>query len=172
MQTKGQLFATDFLIAMTIIILGLGMLGAASEFNMYQNKELTNYGELQEKAEAAAITLSNSTWSDCNLGATEMAYSINRDKISALSGGASEVKKRLGVSDYNIQILFDNLPLSGFPNDTGTPNSKNIAGIDLNVVLCRNTVAFFDLNKCMNTNLASCFSIKINRVKLTIKVGK
>ena len=155
---------------MTIIILGFGTIGAISEFNMYQNKEQTNYNELQEKAETAAITLANASWANCNFGTTEIAYSINSTKLNTNVTDSDELKERLGISDLDVQItLSGSAPPNAFP--TATVNSNNIVAIDLDVLWCDNTATFSDLNACM-TSAASCLPSKVEKRILSIKVGK
>jgi len=166
MHNKGQVFTTDFLLAMTVLILGFGLVGAISEFNMYQNKERTNFAELQEKAQLTAITLANSTWADCNFGTTEVAYSINTDKLAALPAPQStELKKRLGISDYNAMIIIGGTQVVS----DDISGSGNIASIDLNVMVCNNTATFADLNSSMNGVFTGT---KIRQSLLAVRVGK
>ena len=175
MHNRGQLFASDFLIAMTIVILGFGIIASISEFNLYQNKEQTNYKELQEKAEAAAITLTNSTWSTCAFGTSEAAYSINTDKVGLIAT-ADALKKRLGIADYNVQITLTehiiktDISPANFPKTA--INSKNIVAIDLNVMWCKNGAKFSDINACMTQQLFDCTDQNIGKGTLSIKVGK
>ena len=153
-----------------IIILGFGLIGAISEYSLYQNKEQTNYNELQEKSETAAIALANSPWSDCNFGTTHIAYSINTEKINLNVLDTSDLKKRLGVSDLNVQINLSSGNSIKFPTTAFSAN--NVAVIDLNVLWCNNNTRFSDMNKCITTDETSCNSPNIGRAKLTIKVGK
>ena len=173
MQTKGQLFATDFLIAMVIIIIGFGTLAAALEFNMYQNKGTTNYNILTEKSEAAAITLANATWADCNFDTARVAYSINTDKIDPLIGALTEaeVKKRLGLFDTNTYILIT-YPDSTIKNIVTDSlfGEKNISTMDLNILTCNNSATFADMNGCMTGAAACTASTKIRKATLQLAI--
>lgn len=173
MQAKGQLFATDFLIAMSIIILGFGMLGALSEFDMYQNKEASNYNELQEKAETAAITLANAGWANCAVGDVNLAYSINIKSDQTLS--SDDIKNLLGLKGYAANITVGG---NSYGNVTDpTAGLQNVAVVDLNVLTCQtNNIPFADFKDCLNSgvNGPNCKTgpNKVNKQVLHVEVGK
>ena len=170
MQAKGQLFTTDFLIGMIIVILGFGLMTAQLEFTMYQNKETTNYNELAEKAESATITLSDANWSACDINRTSLAYSIDINKINSLN--EHEIKKRIGLTDYNANITLTSPTLTK-NIITEIITNKNIYSIDLNVLTCTNDANFTDLNYCLNySGAGNCNTNKIWMSTLKIKVGK
>lgn len=167
MKANGQLFATDFLIAMIIVILGFGIMAAQLELNIYQNKEKTNDNALSERTETAAIALANSEWSACDINGTKLAYSINKDKIALLS--ENTVKERIGLTDYNAQITL----VGKSPRNIMTEpiTNQNIYAIDIDVLTCTKDANFADLNFCMNS-LSVCDTPNIWMSTLKIKVGK
>jgi len=166
---KGQIFSTDFLFAMVLIILGIGLLLGSFELNSYNTKEIALRAEMKEKAETAAIVLTNNIDYDCNIGTTEIAYSINTDKLNIEKTNTKKLKEKLGLQDYNINIYIDP-PLTAYVSEV-LPN-VNIIGIDLNVLVCTNAMTQTDLNRCISTSLATCQAPKIQLQKLTIKVAK
>ena len=175
-KSKGQIFATDFLIAMVIIILGFGLIAAASEYTLYQNKEQTNYKILQEKAETTAITLANSDWADCGYGVasakTEAAYSINLSNVNNLT---PPDKKNLAISGYPAKITLTKA-VSGVVTtmlDDGLANSKNIAITEINVMWCTNAVTYAELKACMQNPIGNnCSTANIGKGTLKVMVGE
>jgi Na+-transporting NADH:ubiquinone oxidoreductase subunit NqrC len=167
-MSKGQIFSTDFLFAMIIITLCLGVIASTYEFNLYNQKQHNSQKELKEKTETAIIILTNSISNceikDLNGHDISLAYSINLDKLEELASEPELLKKSLAIQDTNIQIQL---------SKTGKIleeeiNSKNIIALDLSVMTCRDSTTIIDLNECMN--FGECNSIETQT--LNIKVGK
>ncbi len=166
---KGQIFSTDFLFGMILVILGVGLLLASFEINSYNTKENALRSIMKEKVETAALVLVNNIDFDCNYGGTEIAYSINTDKLNLETTNLIKLKEKLGLSDYNVNISLST-PFVAYVTEI-LPND-NIIGIDLNVLTCTNAIKYADINKCISTSISSCQSTAIQLKKLSIKVAK
>jgi len=166
-MNKGQIFSTDFLFAMIMIILGFGILAGIAETNQYNLKEKTLMENIKNKAQTAALTIANSSFADCNLNDTNLAYSINTKKISALT--EKEIKQKLGLQDYNAQIT-----LKGTPDRNilaNVMNTNNIYITTVKVLVCNETTLPTDILECAK-NPGACNSAKAEKRTLEVKVGK
>jgi len=169
-MNKGQIFATDMLIGMILIILGIGFLGSMMEFNLYNTKQQYLINEFNQKTETAAITLVNSSWSACYVDGTYLPYSISPTKLSAI--GATEIKKRIGLSDYNIYIAIGTNAAEEIVINEIT-NGKQVSAIDLNILVCHKAVGFLDLNNCMRDGIGNtCNKDKADFNIVRIRVSK
>jgi cell division protein FtsI/penicillin-binding protein 2 len=147
MKNKAQIFSTDFLLAMIIILLGFGLIANLSELNQYNTKNQANMQTLKEKAETAAIIFTNSNEYDCNYGTTKLAYSINMTKLTAISAVPEELNKKLALQEYKLLIEIDTIPVVGSVDNFLGP--KNIEVIDMNVLICDELTKFSDITKIL-----------------------
>jgi len=164
---KGQIFSTDLLFAMVIIVLCLGTIVSAYEFNLYNQKQHTIQKDLKEKTETAIIILTNSVANcqinDFNGRTMSLAYSINTNKLTTLAANPKTLKEALAIQDLNLQIK---LSTSGtILNEV--INAQNIVGIDLSVMTCNSSATMSDLNACMT--LGTCNNIKKETLSLKVK---
>jgi hypothetical protein len=167
-MNKGQVFSTDMLIGMVLILLGIGFLGSLMEFNLYNTKQQYNINEFNQKTETAVLTLVNSPWSACYVDGVFLPYSISPAKLKTI--GSAGIKQRLGLSDYNVNITIG----SGFGTEViigDAPNGAQVGAIDLNIIVCHKSAGFGDLNKCMR-NGTSCENDKTDYNILFVKVSK
>ena len=160
-MNKGQIFSTDFLFAMVLIILGLGVLTSLMEFNQYNIKQKAEYNLIKEKTEAAIIALTNNPDYECDINGIILPYSIDTNKI--LGATPQEIKQKIGLNDYNIQLTFTETLQEELIN------SKTIISIDLNILACDSSTTFSDLTECMKN--ANCAKNNFQTKKLTLKVG-
>ncbi len=167
-MNKGQIFATDLLIAMTLILLGIGFLGSMMEFNQYNSKQQYNTNEFTQKTEAGVLALVNSPWSSCYVDGTNLPYSINPSKLKTI--GAEGIKQRIGLSDYNVNIMIGSGALTESIISEIT-DGKQVGVIDLNIIVCHTSAGFADLNKCMRNGTA-CENNKTDYNIIRIKVSK
>jgi len=161
---KGQIFSIDLLASMVIIILGFGLLTSLGEINLYNTKQKQSFEILKQKTETALIIFTNSPRYDCNIEGIQLAYSLDENKLNLLT--EQEIKKELGLMDYNVQIHTETNTIL---NDT--LNQENIASIDLNIAYCKNNPTFEDLTNCTNSG-GTCYDTKLMLKTLTIRVGK
>jgi len=163
-MNKGQIFSIDFLIAMILMIFFLGLLLSLGELQGYERKEARIRYEIASKTEAAIISLVNSPQYACEMDTNSyLAYSLDISKINTMSN--DELKKSLGLLDYNLSLLLDNLILSGHDDPL---NGKNIYAVDLDILYCNGNISFSDLNMCMN---GTCGTV-IEKHTLKVKVSK
>lgn len=161
---KGQIFSMDFLISMTIIILGIGVVFGLTEINFYNNQQQQVFNKMKQKTETAMIILANSPEFDCNIGTVELAYSLDANKLQNYS--PAELKNRLGLSEYLVSLIVDSNQII---NDA--LNSRNIIGFDLNVAYCKNNTKITDLKLCANST-PMCNNKDFSMKTITIKVGQ
>ena len=163
-MNKGQIFSIDFLFAMVLMIFFLGMLIGLGEMQNYEKKEQTIRAELETRTQAALITLTNSNDFTCktDLG-THLAYSIDLSKLIPKTN--IDTKNNLGLKDYNLSILLDNIIQTGKDD---AHFGKNIYAFDINILQCNGIVNFSDINNCMNDTCSGA----TKQAKLTIKVSK
>ncbi|MFA6268787.1 MAG: hypothetical protein WCW13_03870 [archaeon] len=165
-MSKGQIFSIDFILAMVLVIFGIGTMMAIAEFNMYNIKQKQEYSNLTEKTQSALIVIANSEWSSCKIGNTFFPYSINSDKLNLLIQNPVELKKRLALQDYNTQIISD-----GTRINYDTINSDNIVALELNILYCNNSTTATDVNNCMNST-TKCTNNNFKTGNISIKVGQ
>jgi len=168
---KGQIFSTDLLFAMILMILCLGTIISAYEFNLYNQKQDTLQKELKERTETAIIALTNSV-ANCQIEDPSgkfisLAYSININKITTLALNPKILKETLAIQDTNLQIK---LSTSGNILAEGI-NTQNIVAIDINVITCNSSATMKDLNDCM-TSPSPCNNPNIKMQTLSLKVGQ
>lgn len=174
-MTRGQIFAADFLIAMTLIIVALGTIAGLGEFNSYAEKQKVNYITLTQKAQTAAITLADSNWSTCDFNSINPSYSVDISKINSIilaPEGAREIKKRLAITDTNAVITLS--PIFSGPAITilqEAISGKNSVTIDLNVMQCSGNQDFNALLQCLK-NDPSCSGATPKLSKLSVTVSK
>jgi len=170
-MAKGQIFSTDLLFGMVILIFGFGLMLALAETSMYDAKHTKNERQLQEKTELALLLLTSSPIGQCDLNGTKIPYSINKDKFTIINATTQkQLKKALLLEDNNVNLSF-----------TGTASTTtliselvrnaNIISIDANIVVCTNTTTFYDLNNCLSA-VSPCTNPKISMQKVTLTVGQ
>ena len=162
-MSRGQIFSSDFLFAMILVIFGAGLLFSLFEFRAYDAKENSLSSQFDTKSSSALLTLANSPFFACDLNGISPAFSIDANKISQLS--PVSIKHLLGLSDYNVQIAISGIS----PPVVFDPiSSQKIVALDLNIALCINSPSFADLNSCV---ASSCSSGKIIPSKVSLRVG-
>lgn len=169
---KGQIFSTDFLFAMILIILGFGVLTSLGEFNLYNTKQKAEFSLLKEKTQTGIITLANSPNLTCDANTISLAYSIDINKLSELTKTNSKnLKNIIALPDNNITLSITSA-LSGTPQYyvNEETNYENIVLIDVNVLLCNKDLNYYDLNVCMTTT--NCVRPSLWKGTLTLKVGE
>jgi len=159
-MNKGQIFSTDLLFGMVIIIFGFGLMLALTETSSFDAKHARIEKQLQEKTEVALLLLTSSPIGQCDLN-VKLPYSINTEKLTSL--GSVALKKALLLEDNNVSISLS----GGTTLINETPNTANIISIDLNVFVCDNSTKFSDLNTCLSSTIP-CNNLQT----LTIKVGQ
>ncbi|MFA5931215.1 MAG: hypothetical protein WC821_02805 [archaeon] len=161
---KGQIFSTDFLFAMALIIMGFGVLASVGEFNLYNTKQKTEFSLLKERAETGIITFANSPKTSCDFNGTSLAYSINTAKIAGIT--SADRKKLIALQDGNVTLSLTTTSTTQYLTDS--VNYENLISFDVNVLVCDKNINYYDLNLCMTT--ASCPNLQ--RGTLNLKVGK
>ncbi|MFA6064760.1 MAG: hypothetical protein WCW44_00635 [archaeon] len=162
---KGQIFSTDLLFGMVIIIFGFGLMLTLAETSMYDSKHTINEKQLQQKTELALLLLTSSPIGQCDLNGTLLPYSVNKDKIFSMN--SKTLKQALLLSDYNVQLTFSDGNKPIFEQT----NTSNIISIDVNALICTNKTTFKDLNSCLSS-ITPCNTSKIGMQTITLKVGR
>ncbi len=166
-MTKGQIFSLDFLIAVSILILGIGLLMNSVYLSTYEAKEKLEKRNLSEKAEAGLTALFSNANAGCDVNGHYAAHSINLSKLDNLTSTDAKdiaLKKALGLGDMNVS-----LEVGGNQKINDGMNLRNIYAVEIDVMACENSsVTFTALRNCMNG--ASCAG-PITQKKLKIRVG-
>ena len=168
---KGQIFSTDLLFGMAIILFGFGLMLMLSETSMYDSKHAMNEKQLQEKTQLALLLLTSSSIGQCDLNGTSIPYSINKSKFATITPTTQiALKKLLLLEDKNVQIELSD-GTAPIMDPIGT---ANIITMDINILVCNNSTKFSDLNNCLSAT-TSCNNLvtqKIQLQQLRIKVGQ
>jgi len=155
----------DFIIAMTIVILGVGILFATAGIKNFEAKETLVQNELNEKTETALVALMGGGQYNCVMNGNVLAYSLDLSKIGASSPpNIAKLKSYTALKDYNVSLEISGSSLFG----EDLSNAKNIVGIDVNVLTCNSAVTFADLNKCLTGSMACV----LPKQKATLRVGR
>ena len=165
-MSKGQLFSTDLLFGVVLLIFGLGILIGAAEMNMYNQKQELTQNELINKTILAAQIITNSNEWDCNFDTTHAAYSINKNKFYEPNFTIENIKQKTNLVDYNIRIVIGEEVIYN-----EIQNQKNVIAYDLNILTCNNSTTFNMLKYCMNTG-ANCYNNDIKKEVLSLMVAK
>jgi hypothetical protein len=164
---KGQIFSTDLLFGMVIIILGLGLMIGLIETSTYDSKHASNEKYFEEKTQLALMLLTSSKVGQCDLNGITLPNSINTDKINS-STDAISLKKSILLQDYNIQLK---LSKEGEVIKETLPGTRTIA-IDINVLVCNKNTTFLDLNNCLSSTTICDNRPLISMQTLTLEVGE
>ncbi len=167
---KGQIFSTDLLFGMVILIFGFGLILALAETSMYDSKHTKNEQQLQEKTELALLLLTSSPIGQCDLNGTKIPYSINKDKFAIINATTQKaLKKALLLEDNNVTLSFTGTTRTILIDEL--LKNPNIISIDTNVLVCTNSTKFNDLNNCLSA-VSPCNNTNISIQTVTLKVGQ
>ena len=132
-RQRGQVFSIDLIIAMSLVILGIGLLFNAANLRAFEAKESFLTKEMQDRAQAAVIALVNGKATSCSFDSTPLAYSIDLQKTSTLYNSASgALKKYMGLQGYNVQLSVT----GSSPIMNETLDDKDVVALDINVMVC------------------------------------
>jgi len=163
---RGQVFSLDLLIAMVLVVLGIGLLLNAAELRAYEAKESSLRAEMQEKAEAALIAFTNSKVIACAADSTPLAFTADYAKLNAMNSAAGReaLKKFLGLQGYNVQL---SVGATTALNDS--PNEGNIVALEAPVMTCTSsaTLTMKDVGDCAT---GSC--TKLTKQTISLKVSR
>jgi hypothetical protein len=163
-MNKGQIFSIDMLFGMIVLILGVGVLLGAAEINFYNFSQQIRHDELVQKTITGAQVITNSKYFGCKFGEANTAYSINYDTIRSIT--LEQLKEKANLLDYNIrltvsgEVLFDDIE-----------NSKNLVGVDLDILHCTNYATFNGLKECLTSN-PTCGNGDVKKTTFRLEVAK
>lgn len=162
---KGQIFSVDFLIAITIVVLIISTFLIAVEKSNFDKKENFDSTKLGQKLSASAFSLITTNYS-CETNEQKIMYSVDKAKVIT---NQDTLKKEIGLLDYNVQIVLIGENTTEILNEELTGN--NIYVIDFDVLVCENSnsLNFLDTIDCID---GKCYSSKVTKQKLTIRVSK
>ena len=168
---RGQIFSIDLILAMILVILAIGLLFNAANLRAFEAKEDAMSGEVREKAEAAAIALTNGGATSCSVGSSALAYSIDMAKINAYAANPEALKKILGLQGYSVQLSVSTKAGSSVIIDDKS-ETKNAVAFEAQVLACTQSskVLFEEISNCMK---GACPAIgSLSRQKVSLKVGR
>ncbi len=163
-KIKGQIFSLDFLIAMTLLILILGVILNTTETKNIEVKEKLLKTQIEEKVNVAFQTLLNTPEFNCDINKLILTNTIDKNKLLQNN---QELKNILGLTRYNIEIKIND------QNITSQINYQNneILTIEQEIFFCEKSLdyATIDLNNCRIDN---CYTNYLEKGKITLMVGK
>ena len=164
MNNKGQIFSVDFIIAVSIGLVFLGLLITSSELRVYSLKENRVNDELINKTNTVLIALVNGEYSCKTDNNIFLPFSINSSEFYLLN--KSQIKQYL-LLDKNISLkIGDNLIVD---DNMGVEEFvlKDIIALDFEVLVCNGLVSFADLNNCIIRD-----NCDLNKEIISLKVVK
>jgi hypothetical protein len=163
-KIKGQIFSLDFLIAMTLLILILGVILNTTETKNIEVKEKILKTQIEEKVNVAFQTLLNTPEFNCDINKLILTNTIDKNKLLQNN---QELKNMLGLTRYNIEIKIND------QNITSQINYQNneILTIEQEIFFCEKSLNYttMDLNNCRIDN---CYTNYLEKGKITLMVGK
>jgi hypothetical protein len=158
---KGQIFSIDFILAMLLAVLFLGMIVNLNESKLYSQKEDILTIKLTNQTDAGLVALLNGKYS-CKLQNTQinLANSLNLKTLNNTT--KTRIKKDLGLNDRNVSLTVNNISTS--LNDTNFSNAIII--LDQNILICTDFISIEQLNNCINN-----ISCDLNEATLNFKVS-
>jgi hypothetical protein len=158
---KGQIFSIDFILAMLLAVLFLGMIVNLNESKLYSQKEDILTIKLTNQTDAGLVALLNGKYS-CKLQHTQinLANSLNLTTLNDTT--KTHIKKDLGLNDRNVSLTVNNISTS--LDDTNFSNAIII--LDQNILICTDFISIEQLNNCINN-----ISCDLNEATLNFKVS-
>jgi hypothetical protein len=158
---KGQIFSIDFILAMLLAVLFLGMIVNLNESKLYSQKEDILTIKLTNQTDAGLVALLNGKYS-CKLQNTQinLANSLNLKTLNNTT--KTRIKKDLGLNDRNVSLTVNNISTS--LDDTNFSNAIII--LDQNILICTDFISIEQLNNCINN-----ISCDLNEATLNFKVS-
>lgn len=157
-KIKGQLFSTDFLLALILVIFAIGFLVQAVELNAYNLKEKELDSELERIALTASNRLASSEKISCELvTSTGASLSPKQYVLNCIdsSKAGSVTKTDLGIpASLKCKITAGSTTFTGC-NDSATGQEKNIKGIERKVAVHIGSLKKGELERCMGNPKAS-----------------
>lgn len=159
---KGQIFSTDFLMSMIIIILIIGTIINTMEVNNFQNKEKTTKIIMEQKTNLAFNILLTSKEFNCDINGLHLTNTIDENKLNT---NLSKIKEILGLEEYGLEIKIDNQS-----KHNSLSQEKNTLNITSNIKTCTNSSNLnFNLDNCRTT---SCFEGHLITKEIKFLVGQ
>ena len=156
MNKRGQIFSVDFIIAVSIGILFLGLLIGVSETRIYSMKENNNTDILINETNAKLSALVNGKYACITDNQIVLPYSLDESKI----GTEPSIKNYLGI-DNNVVLTI------GSTTIINNQLNSDIVSLELEALVCNGIIPFSDLNNCLEGNACSA-----RKETITLKVSK
>jgi len=155
-NNKGQVFSLDLIIAMTVLVLGIGLLIQFSETRIYEQKENMLWKELESKGQTASALLVSNPEIICSLVDEEVpANTIGHMENcinTSLGIDGRITKENLGLpSEYEFDISGNGISVSS----ASSANAKNVFSETREVFLY---AGFIGSGVVTKTELEGCMS--------------
>ncbi|NMA44421.1 MAG: hypothetical protein GX950_01240 [Candidatus Diapherotrites archaeon] len=164
-KQKGQIFSTDFLIAMIIIILIIGVIISAIELRNFEHKEKISKNIMEQKTNLAFNTLITNKEINCNINELQLINTIDLNKLQ----NKKNLKEMIGLDEYEIQIKIGSQTIGQLTNN----DINNKLVIKTKIMSCENSsnLSGIDLNNC-RTEGKNCFSEYLSENEIEFVVAK
>lgn len=169
-MNKGQIFSTDLLFGLILVVFGIGVLIGSAEINTYNQQQQINHSSLVKKTITGAEIITNSIEWDCDFNQTHVAYSINTTKFNPKNFSLEEIKTKTNLVDYNIRIMIDEEVIY----EDIESATYNMLGQELKIITCTNETKFNELKECIINGEEICLNetTTINNKILKLEVAK
>jgi len=171
-MNKGQIFSIDFIIAMILVVLSIGIIFSAGQTKMFEIKEENTKQIMMEKTESALIKLLGDPTIECTIDTNlTLPFSIDKTKLGAKTSTPAKqtlFKEEMALQGYNV-VLERMGESSAEINDT--LSGENTFAVEADVMVCEGAPAYADLNACLVGNTSLCGE-KLTKQKLILKVNK
>jgi hypothetical protein len=155
-MNKGQVFSIDFILAISIAVLFLGVIVTLSETKMYSQKEDILSEKLIKQTDAGLVALLNGKYS-CKLETgINLANSLDLNLFNQTN--TNEIKKYLGLNNKKVTLIINNENTSLDEITT----SDEIIILDQNILLCDGNISVEKLNNCINNTTCDLNEVIIN----------
>ena len=164
---KGQFFSIDFLIAMTIAVLAIGMLLHFYEINTYEQKEARVQNELTLIAMNSSNILLNSNRCSAQNILTIKGYELHG--CTNTSSWGSLTKTELMIPDeFNCYITNDSLPAINECRDVLPATKSNISVIERSFLKRNSQITKTQYENCLDGSCTGIYTTK----ELVVKIWK
>jgi len=159
-MNKGQIFSIDFIIAMILVIVFIGVLITSVETKHYSEKENINFELDLARATTGLRLLTNGQYS-CKTTDTNLTLPFSLNKTLFDNASKDEVKKYLSLNDTNINISINDTSTN--VNDT---YAQDFINLELEILTCNNTLDLNDMINSLNNNYS------LSKEKINLRVGR
>ncbi|GEM_PF-4475983 len=162
-MNKGQLFSVDFLLAIAIVMLAVGVQLKLMQTHAFDAHQSYNQTELEAIGNTAVVLLLTNPTITCQVTNTTGAPLFHQP--NCINTNITLTKSQLGIpSEYDYRIT--GITFTGSDARTPAATQENIYALDLNTLVNAGPIFKSTLNTCIQTGCPA------NRSRITLEVWK